>query len=172
MNGWSLGGCLATRAASGEHRLAACIADSGLADVAESFRPSAIKLGIEPQAATRLGELDQAVFDQVKVIVAKDRVLNRSINQRGFWMNGVDSQRDYLRSVDTFTMAERIEDIRCPTTLFTLDEGDPLGTGTQAFFDSLHCPRRLIGFTAAEGAERTLRNAQSLVGQPRLPGLA
>ena len=38
LNGWSLGGYLAPRAASGEHRLAACIADPGLWGMAWGLR--------------------------------------------------------------------------------------------------------------------------------------
>ena len=38
ISGWSLGGYLAPRAASGEPRLAACIADPGQWALADSFR--------------------------------------------------------------------------------------------------------------------------------------
>jgi hypothetical protein len=48
--GWSLGGYLAPRAASGERRLAAVIADPGQWGIAWGFRDFAIKLGATPQA--------------------------------------------------------------------------------------------------------------------------
>jgi dipeptidyl aminopeptidase/acylaminoacyl peptidase len=38
LNGWSFGGYLAPRAASGEHRLAACIADPGQWDLLEAMK--------------------------------------------------------------------------------------------------------------------------------------
>lgn len=168
LNGWSLGGYLAPRAASGEHRLAACIADPGQADIGDGFRAFLVKLGATPQAAARMSELDQGLLDRMAALVAQDRILHWSVIKRGFWVHGAESMRDYLRSVETFTMAGRIESIRCPT-LFTLAEGDPLAKGTQEFFDQLRCRKHLIRFTAEEGAEghcemfnRSLVNRRSL----------
>ena len=151
LSGWSLGGYLAPRAASGEHRLAACIADPGQWGLAEAFRGFMIKLGVPPEAVTDLGAIEQEILDQIWQAVLADRKLRWAIVQRGFWVHGVDSLRDYLRSVEHFTMAGRTELIRCPT-LMTLAEADPLAAGTQAFFDALRCPKELIHFRAADGA--------------------
>ncbi len=46
LSGWSLGGYLAPSAASGEPRLAACVADPGLWGVAGALREFARKLGV------------------------------------------------------------------------------------------------------------------------------
>lgn len=151
LSGWSLGGHLAPRAASGEHRLAACIADPGQPGLAEAFRGFLIKFGVPPEAVTNLGEIDQQVLEGIWQVVAADRKLRWNIVQRGFWVHGVDNLRDYLRSVEQFTMQGRIEQIRCPT-LVTLAEDDPLAAGAQAFFDALRCRKDLIRFTAADGA--------------------
>ena len=170
LNGWSLGGYLAPRAASGEHRLAACIADPGQADLADGLRAFAVKLGASPEAmaASSLGDLDSVLVDRMEAIIDQDRVLRWSVKQRGFWMNGVASLREYLREVERFSMKGRTERIRCPT-LFTLAEGDPLAAGTQAFFEQLRCPRQLLRFTREEGADghcemlsRSLVNRRSL----------
>jgi len=47
VSGWSLGGYLALRAASGEHRLAACIADPGLFGI--QTRPDFDKFKDDPR---------------------------------------------------------------------------------------------------------------------------
>jgi alpha-beta hydrolase superfamily lysophospholipase len=151
LSGWSLGGHLAPRAASGEQRLAACIADPGQPSIADAVRNFAIKLGAPPEAVTNLGEIDQQVLDGIWQAVTANRKLRWSIVQRGFWVHGVDNLRDYLRSVEQFTMAGRAGLISCPT-LLTLAEADPLTAGTQAFFDALRCPKHLIRFTTADGA--------------------
>lgn len=151
LSGWSLGGYLAPRAASGDPRLAACIADPAQACIADGFRAHAIRLGATPGQAADLGELPQPVLDRLERIIMDDRTLRWSIVQRGFWVNGANNLRDYLASVERFTMAGRIEAIRCPT-LFTLAEEDSLASGTQAFFDALRCPKTLLRFTRAEGA--------------------
>ena len=151
LSGWSLGGHLAPRAASGEPRLAACIADPGQWSIAGSFRPLAVKLGASPDNAMNLGELPQAVIDRMWEFVMASRTLTWKIVQRGFWVHGVDNLRDYLRAVEPFTMDGRIEGLRCPT-LMTLAENDPLAAGTEQFFDKLRCPKTLLRFSAQEGA--------------------
>ncbi len=151
LSGWSLGGYLAPRAASGEHRLAACVADPGLWSILGGFPAYAIKLGATPEAAANLGDLDQKVLDRMWQVVVEDRKMRWTIVQRGFWVHGVDNLRDFLRAAEPFTMDGRAELIRCPT-LLTAAENDPLAAGAQAFFDALRCPKDLIRFTAAEGA--------------------
>jgi acetyl esterase/lipase len=84
------------------------------------------------------------------VIDAK-RDLRWKIVQRGFWVNGSANLRDYLVDMERYTMKGRAEDIRCPT-LLTAAENDPLAKGAQTLFDALRCKKKLVRFTAAEGA--------------------
>ncbi|WP_144158111.1 alpha/beta hydrolase family protein [Paraburkholderia sp. BCC1885] len=149
--GWSLGGYLAPRAASGEHRLAACVADPALPSLAEGFRAYAMKLGASQEQAAHLGEMPAALMERLEQIVASDRKLQWSVAKRGYWVNGTATLRDYFASVELFTMDGRIEDIRCPT-LFTLAEHDTLAAGTQRFFDALLCPKTLLRFLGNQGA--------------------
>jgi len=151
LSGWSLGGYLAPRAASGEHRLAACIADPGLWGIADAFRGIAVKLGASAEEVKNLGTMDQAVIDRIWQIVTNDRKLRWSIVQRGFWVNGVADLRAFLQRSELFSMEGRAELIRCPT-LLTMAENDLLGAGAPAFFETLRCPKTLLRFTAAEGA--------------------
>jgi pimeloyl-ACP methyl ester carboxylesterase len=149
--GWSLGGYLAPRAASGEPRLAACVADPALPSVADGFRAYVMKLGATRDEAANLGELPAALMERLAQIVANDRKLTWSIAKRGYWVNGASTLREYLASVERYTMDGRIGEIRCPT-LFTLAENDTLAAGTQSFFDALRCPKTLIRFTRNQGA--------------------
>lgn len=152
LSGWSLGGHLAPRAASGEPRLAALIADPGTWGIAEGFRDILVRrFGVPPQEATDLGALDQAVIDRMDAFIRADRTLAWKIIQRGFWVHGVSNLRDYLASTEQFTMNGRAELIACPT-LITQAENDGLAAGAGAFFDTLRCPKTLVRFTAAEGA--------------------
>ena len=48
-------------------------------------------------------------------------------------------------------MKDSAEAIRCPT-LLTAAENDPLAKGDQTLFDALKCKKKLVRFTAAEGA--------------------
>jgi len=151
LNGWSLGGYLAPRAASGEHRLAACIADPGLWGIADGVRSFAIKFGATPAQAADVANLDQAIVDRMWAGVTVNPRLRWKFEQRGFWVHGVGNLRDYLKCAVDYTLDSRAADIRCPT-LLTTAEGDVLAEGAQAFFDALQCPKTLLHFTAAEGA--------------------
>lgn len=168
LSGWSLGGYLAPRAASGDHRIAACIADPAQSCIADGFRAHAIQLGATAEQAAQLDALPDAVIERMEQIITSSRMLRWKVVQRGYWVHGVSNLRDYLASVERFTMAGLIGDIQCPT-LFTLAENDPLATGTQAFFDQLRCPKTLLRFSNAQGAadhcemgNRSLLNRQVL----------
>jgi dienelactone hydrolase len=168
LSGWSLGGYLAPRAAAGEPRLAACIADPGSWGIAPGFRAMAVKLGVPADAVKHLGTIDDAIIVKFETMIAGNRKMTWSIVQRGYWAHGVDNLRDYLRSVDAFTLEGLAENIRCPT-LLTAAEDDTLGTGAQSLLDALRCPKTLIRFTAAEGAgshcemmNRSLLNRRAL----------
>ena len=71
--------------------------------------------------------------------------------QRGFWVNGVSTLGDYLRSGAQFTLEGRAEKIRCPTLLTSADR-DPLASGARSLYEALTCPKTIIHFTVAEGA--------------------
>ncbi len=152
LNGWSLGGYLASRAASGEHRLAACIADPGLRSIADGFRGVLSKFGAPEEAAADFSKIDPALLDRLEKVVLNDRLLRWKVVQRGYWVNGAADLGDYLRKVESFTMRGREELIRCPT-LFTMAENDPLAVDTPPFFDALTCPKKLFTFRAEEGAD-------------------
>jgi alpha-beta hydrolase superfamily lysophospholipase len=168
LSGWSLGGYLAPRGASGEPRLAALIADPGLWSMAGGFRPIAMKFGMAPEAVNNLGALDQSVIDRLDQMIAANRSLHWSFVQRGYWVHGVNNLRDYLKAIEMFTMDGRADLIKCPT-LLTAAESDTRAGSAQEFFDALQCPKQLIRFTAMEGAgmhceqmNRSLLNRRAL----------
>jgi alpha-beta hydrolase superfamily lysophospholipase len=151
LSGWSLGGYLSPRAASGEHRLAACIADPGQWALLDSFREAAIKMGLPPAAAADLGAIDETTARMFDAVIKGNKELNWKVARRGFWANGVTNLRDYLVEAERFTMKGRAEAIRCPT-LLTAAENDPLAIGAQTLFEALKCPKTLVRFKAADGA--------------------
>jgi alpha-beta hydrolase superfamily lysophospholipase len=167
LSGWSLGGHLAPRGASGEPRIAALIADPGTWSIADGFRDIVVrKLGVPPEAAADLGALDQAVIDKMDAFIRGNRQLNWKVVQRGFWVHGVNDLRAYLASTELFTMRGRANLIRCPT-LITKAENDTLAADAEAFFDALECPKTLMRFSAAEGADGhcEMRNRSLLNGR-------
>ncbi len=166
VSGWSLGGYLAPRAASGDSRIAACIADPGQQDVGAGLSMFARRLGATEEEAADIGALDDEAVARLMGVVNQDRKLRWSIVQRGFWVNGVTDLKGFVaRSVEY--RIDHVDDIRCPV-LLTRAEGDPLAAGVPAFAAALP-DATVIDFTAAEGAgghcsmqNRSLLNRRAL----------
>jgi pimeloyl-ACP methyl ester carboxylesterase len=151
LTGWSLGGYLAPRAASGEHRLAACIADPGNWGLGPGLRQAAIGLGLSQAEADAYPNLNETTLQRMSDTISADRRLRWSVIQRGYWVHGVSTLADYLRSGEQFTLEGRVDKIRCPTLITTADR-DPIARGAQSLYDALICPKVILRFTAAEGA--------------------
>jgi pimeloyl-ACP methyl ester carboxylesterase len=165
LSGWSLGGYLAPRGASGEPCIAALIADPGTWGIADGFRDVIRRLfDLPAEAVADPGTLDQAILDRVEAMVRSNRLMNWKIVQRGFWVYGVDTLRAFFASAELFTMRDRAGLISCPT-LITQAENDILAAGAGAFAAALRCPTTLMRFTAAEGAD-THCERQSPAPQP------
>ena len=164
--GWSFGGYLAPRAVSGDRRIAACIADPGLFGGPELLRPMLQRLGASPEAVRDLGNVDDVILEKLEQMQQQDRHLRWTISQRAFWVHGVDTLRQYVAEIQSYSLDGRVEAIACPT-LITAAENDPIAATSQKLFEALQCPKTLIGFTAAEGAgthveafNRSLLNAR------------
>jgi alpha-beta hydrolase superfamily lysophospholipase len=172
LSGWSLGGHLAPRAASGERRIAALIADPGTWSIAGGFREVAIRmLGVPPDAAADLGALDDPTMNRMDAFIRSRRDLYWKVVQRGFWVHGVQDLREYFRSAELFTLDHRAQSIQCPT-LLTMAENDSLGATAPLFLDALRCPKKLLRFSAAEGAgEHTEMLNRSLLNRRALDWL-
>lgn len=151
LSGWSLGGYLAPRAASGEPRLAALIADPGLWSIAEPVPGFAAALGIPPEAVADLHAVPDAAIETMERAIAADRRLSWSFVRRGYWVHGVGNLRDYLTAILPFTLDGCAEAIRCPT-LVTAAESDVRAVSAERVFAALPGQKTLIRFTAAEGA--------------------
>ena len=147
--GWSFGGYLAPRAASGEHRLAACIADPGFWDLFEANKAG---LSVLPKETfDKLPDVDPSVLEPFMEKIRADPKLRWSIVQRDFWVHGIDSLLEFLKVSVDYSLKEAAAQIRCPT-LLGWSESDPLSWNAERIYDSLTCPRKLIRFMNAEGA--------------------
>ena len=150
VSGWSLGGYLAPRAASGDSRIAACIADPGQWDLGEAMQGFAQRFGATPEQAAHPDQLDDSVLERMMDAIRQDRGMRWSIEQRGFWANGVADLRGLIAKTMRFTVRDRVDSIRCPV-LLTRAENDPLAAGVGDFAAALP-NATVIDFTAAEGA--------------------
>jgi predicted alpha/beta-fold hydrolase len=150
VSGWSLGGYLAPRAASGEPRISACIADPGQWDLAEAMQGFARRFGATAEQAAHPEDLDDDVLEKMMDAIRQNRAMRWSIEQRGFWANGVSDLRGLIGKTMQFTLRDRVGQIRCPV-LLTRAENDPLAAAVGDFAAALP-NATVLDFTAAEGA--------------------
>jgi dienelactone hydrolase len=146
--GLSLGAHLAPRAASGEHRLAACVADCGAYDLYAAF----LERLPGPLAAPFASGRPWARNAVAKLL----RLLERKPTagwalRRGRLVHGVESPLAFVDALRDFTLAGRAADITCPTWVCDA-EGDDISASAPQLVDALTCEKLYVHFTVAEGA--------------------
>jgi pimeloyl-ACP methyl ester carboxylesterase len=147
--GISLGGYLAPRAASSEHRLAACIADPGLWDMLEAAK--ARFSALPKDVLEKFPNVDPEVLEPIVEHIQATPALRWAIIQRGFWVQGAGSLSEYLKLAEDYSLKEVVSQIRCPT-LLTWAESDPLSWNAERIYDRLTSQKELVRFYDAEGA--------------------
>jgi pimeloyl-ACP methyl ester carboxylesterase len=161
LEGWSLGGYLALRAASGEPRIKAVIADPGLRALLEPMAGALESLGLSSEQVSNLDQVDDETLDPIVAKALQAPGMSWSLQQRGPMVHGTDSAASYLRSLPPFTLAGRVSSVECPVFL-TAADSDPLSGTAGSLYDELQGPKRLTHFTDAEAAgghcEAQLRN--------------
>lgn len=156
--GISFGGYLAPRAASGEQRLAACIADPGEFSLLEEFKsrlPAFVARQLPHGNRSVLSLLDFALRRRMRHPTAGWGL------RRGLWVHGVDDPLTYVRLTQDYTLDNCVERIRCPTLVCRAEE-DEIGVTASKLFSALTCEKACFTFTAKEGAGTTAKPGHGL----------
>jgi dienelactone hydrolase len=98
LTGWSLGGYLSLRAASGEPRLPACVADPGLLSIGAGMVGRLRAAGVPEDVIERFPDIPASVLAPMAEAIQADRAQRWAVEQRGFWVQGVDTLGEYLRA--------------------------------------------------------------------------
>ena len=146
--GLSLGAHLAPRAASAEHRVAACIADCGAYDLYAAFLERLPGPLAAPFAADRPWARN-AVAKLLRVLARKPTA--GWPLRRGLLVHGADDPLDFVDALRDFTLAGRAADITCPTWVCDA-EGDAISASAPQLVGAMTCEKTYVHFTAAEGA--------------------
>lgn len=138
--GPSLGAHLAPRAASEEHRLAACIADCGAYDLHAAFlRRLPAPLAASVRRGSRTGE--RALRALLGFLITKPTA--GWALRRGLLVHGVEDPMDFVASLRAFTLASRAERINCPTWVCSA-EGDEISESAPELFAALMCEKEYV----------------------------
>lgn len=142
--GRSFGGYLAPRAASAEHRLAACIADPGEFDLFE------MALARMPQELRDQIIRDDPAVDATFAEMMRDDA-NRFFVASRMRVFGAKTPREMFQMWRDYTLKGRAGQITCPTLVCDNAE-DPAAAQARQLYDALTSPKGYIRFTVEEAA--------------------
>jgi len=146
--GLSLGGYLAPRAATAEHRLAACISDCGPYDVSDAIArrlPGFLARQLpdgNPALLRLLGRLVRAVMNKPTAGWAM---------RRNLMAHGLSDPLEYFKIAPQYSLKGIEDRISCPTFVCSAEDDD-LSADAGKLYDALTCPKRYYRFPSAEGA--------------------
>lgn len=142
--GISMGGYLAPRAASFEHRLAACIANDGLLD----FQVGALKGLVDKEQAENPDSLNRLIEDLMK----KNTNMRWAIGN-GLFTFKASTFSELVDKTEPFTLAGVAQNIQCPTLVCEAENDHFFQGQPQKLYEALTCEKTYIRFTAEEGGE-------------------
>jgi alpha-beta hydrolase superfamily lysophospholipase len=145
--GLSFGGYLALRAASGEARLAACVADPGqfsLLDIFRAHLPGILARGLQEDGASR--------WLLLRIMLARlHKPTAGWALRRALWVHGVDTLEEYLSHAALYSLEGKAGQIRCPTLVCSAEDDEIAATAGQSY-DALNCEKEFLTFLKSEGA--------------------
>jgi acetyl esterase/lipase len=146
--GLSLGGYLAPRAASGEHRIAALIADCGSYDLQAGFL---VRLPPPLADRYRAGRRSARIMiGALLKVIARKPTAGWAL-RRGQVVHGSRSPLAYFDALAPYTMDGSAAGITCPAWVCNA-EGDDIGASAPQLVAALRTDKQFVRFTAAEGA--------------------
>ena len=132
--GMSMGGYLAPRAAAFDHRIAACIAHDGVLNFSSALPPA-------------------PVIDEVIANPAEAPTGMRWAVLNGQWTFAVATGQEMIDKAADYDLTPVVEQITCPMLVCEAEADQFFAGQPQLLYDALRCPKTLLRFTAAEGAE-------------------
>lgn len=146
LHGISFGGYLAPRAATAEHRIAACVSDCGPYDLQQvTLARIPAPLAESWLTGRRLGS---NVLSRLLDVVIKKPTAGWGL-RRGLFTHGLAQPLDYLKVSADYTLKGREHLIQCPTFVCTT-EGDDISVGASTLAAKLTCPKMFVVFTASD----------------------
>nr|BBH87701.1 hypothetical dipeptidyl aminopeptidase/ acylaminoacyl-peptidase related protein [Thermosporothrix sp. COM3] len=155
LEGRSLGGYLAPRAAAFEHRLAACIAIDGLF----AFLPTAAEEELhatEEEANTVLTQLMQTSLNM------------RWAVSQGMWTMQASSPFEFGQKMQHYTLEGIADQITCPTLVCDAEKDHFFAGQPMKLYEALTCPKTYMLFTAEDAAEEHCHEGATLLLNQRV----
>lgn len=136
LQGMSLGGYLAPRAAAYEHRLAACVAIDGVYSFGEATEMTA-----PPQEQEAGANASSQQSTMLRWAIAQ-----------GMWTLDAHSPFEVIQKARLYTMQGCAEKITCPLLICDAQEDLFFKGQAKKLFDAVRCPKTYLPFSNEEGA--------------------
>ncbi len=164
LEGVSLGGYLAPRAAAFEHRLAACIANGGVYD----FMGSRVPAQMTREQFRSFAENAPDAFDAGMRQMMEESSEMRWAVSHGMFVFKAERPSDWMREALRFELSDVAGRIRCPTLVIDTEEEASFEGEAAKLYEALSSPRTFMLFTREEGAEDHCQVATPRLAQQRI----
>lgn len=163
--GESFGGYLAPRAAAFEHRLAACIANSGIYDFLEGGTQG---LGLTKEQILTFADKNPEELNHTLTEAAEKSSEFRWKISQGMYVFGSSTPAEFVTAAGKYCMDGIAEKIECPTLIVDSDGDGLIGSQARPLYDALVCKKEYMLFKGAEGAGAHCQCGAKLIGNERI----
>jgi hypothetical protein len=157
--GESFGGYLAPRAAAFEHRLAGCIANSGVCDFM-GFRG-----GKDMDRETfflTIADMPEAQYQaMLKQMIENSSQLNWAM-KHGVYVFGAKDARDFMLKSKDYYLGGLASEIQCPTLVTDSNSEDNFPGQAKQLYDALRCRKDYLLFSEEDGAQEHCQEGAKL----------
>lgn len=162
--GQSLGGYLAPRAAAFEHRLFACIADSGIYEFLASKIPPNIP---KDQYFIYIAENQEKANQEFESYMKQNTFLEWFFHH-GMYVLGAQTPAEVMLLLKEYTLEGLTDQIQCTTLIVDGENEQFAGGQAKMLFDMLNCPKEFMYFTNEEGAGDHCQIGSPLIAYERI----
>ena len=162
IDGLSMGGYLAPRAAAYEHRLAACVANGGVFEADFTKRPEYTEEVLD------MLYQHPVEFDAEMRSAAEQNTSYKWALEHGMYVFGAKTPHEWLIKSTQFTMKDCADKITCPVFVIDAENEQAFRGKAQILFDALKCKKTWMYFTKEEGAEEHCQVGAGLLSSQRI----
>ena len=162
IEGLSMGGYLAPRAAAYEHRLAACVANGGVFEADFTKRPE-----YTPEMLEMLSGQPEE-FDVLMREAADENTSYKWAMEHGMYVFGARTPHEWLIKSRSFTMKECVEMVACPVLVIDGENEQAFKGKAKMLYDALKCEKTWMYFTKEDGAEEHCQVGAGLLSSQRI----
>jgi esterase/lipase len=163
--GLSMGGYFAPRAAAYDHRIAACIANSGIYDV---FVTNTAGSNLSKEQIVDLLLNQPKMINSLALAGMKNNIQQYWGYNHGMWAFGVKTPSELLLKELDYNLINCVDKIICPVLVIDIEKDQSFGSEAQKLYDQLNCPKTLIVFKKNEGADLNYQIGAQLLSNQRI----